>query len=110
VPNAAEKQGDFSQSNPACRPTPVDPLTGQPFPGNVIPANRISDAGYALLQLYPDANTSECINWVTALNVPTDWNQINARLGKKGFDVAKATAEWEARQERTAADAPEPPE
>jgi len=37
-------------------------------------------------------------------------DRISARLGKKGFDVAKATAEWEARQERTAADAPEPPE
>jgi len=35
-------------------------------------------------------------------------DQINARLSKKGFDVAKATAEWEARQERTASDAPQP--
>ena len=29
-------------------------------------------------------------------------DQINARLSKKGFDVAKATREWEARQEQEA--------
>jgi len=34
---AAERQGDFSASKTAIK----DPLTGQPFPGNQIPANRI---------------------------------------------------------------------
>jgi outer membrane receptor protein involved in Fe transport len=43
VPTAAERGGDFSQSVFQGRPvTIVDPLTGQPFPGNVIPAVRIS--------------------------------------------------------------------
>jgi hypothetical protein len=32
-------------------------------------------------------------------------NQINARLSSKGFDVAKATREWEARQTQTATQA-----
>ena len=30
VPTAAQLQGDFSQQDPACWSTPIDPLTGQP--------------------------------------------------------------------------------
>lgn len=87
VPTAAEKQGDFSQSNPDCSPIPNDPLTGQPFPGNVIPADRLGEAGSLILQLYPTANTpfgsisgAPCTNWVVAQAVPINWDQINARV------------------------------
>src|SRR5262249_14719731 len=38
MPTAAERAGDFSASVGVVR----DPLTGQPFSGNVIPADRIS--------------------------------------------------------------------
>ena len=31
----------------------MDPLTGQPFPGNIIPANRLSPNGLAFLNTYP---------------------------------------------------------
>ncbi len=82
VPTAAEKQGDFSQSDPACSPIPIDPLTGAPFPGNIIPADRLSEAGQLYLQLYPLPNASiagSCTNWVEALAVPINWDQINAR-------------------------------
>jgi hypothetical protein len=49
VPTAALRTGDLSLV-----PTPViDPLTGQPFPGNQIPANRISPSALALLQYIP---------------------------------------------------------
>ena len=92
VPTALEKQGDFSQSNPACSPIPVDPLTGQPFPGNKIPSNRLSAAGQLFIDLYPDANTtpgSGCTNWVEALSVPIDWEQINARLD---WEVTSSTS------------------
>ena len=83
VPTAAELAGDFSQSNPACSPIPTDPSTGQPFPGNVIPGDRISNAGQLYLQLYPQPNASlpgSCNNWVEALAVPIDWDQFNARV------------------------------
>ncbi len=83
VPTAAEKRGDFSQSNPACSSIPNDPSTGAPFPGNVIPADRLSDAGLLYLQLYPDPNASlpnSCNNWVEALAVPINWDQVNARV------------------------------
>ena len=86
VPTAAERAGDFS--GPAIagctNPTPVDPLTGQPFPGNRIPANRLSRGGQLYLQLYPLPNTTpgpgSCNNWVASLNSPINWRQENVRL------------------------------
>lgn len=86
VPTAAERAGDFSgPSIPGCTlATPNDPLTGAPFPGNRIPANRLSPGGQALLNLYPLPNTTpsagSCNNWVTSLNTPLNYRQENARL------------------------------
>ncbi|PYQ85127.1 MAG: TonB-dependent receptor, partial [Acidobacteria bacterium] len=59
VPTAAMRRGDFSEllnpSNPffGRARTIIDPLTGQPFPNNIIPASRISPNGQALLNTYP---------------------------------------------------------
>ncbi|HVD90843.1 MAG TPA: carboxypeptidase regulatory-like domain-containing protein [Vicinamibacterales bacterium] len=86
VPTAAEKAGDFSGSGIAgCSlPTPVDPLTGEAFPGDRIPADRLSPAGQAFMNLYPLPNATpaagSCNNWVTSLNTPLYWRQENARL------------------------------
>ena len=45
VPTAAERQGDFSALG-----TPIiDPTTGQPFPGNIIPSNRLNSVTQNLL-------------------------------------------------------------
>ena len=85
VPTAAEKVGDFS-GPPAsgCTPAPpTDPLTGERFPGDVIPADRISPAGLAYLRLYQLPNTapsSGCSNRVQAVPTPIRWDQINARV------------------------------
>jgi hypothetical protein len=73
VPSALERAGDFSQSRTADgRPITVyDPLTtrnenGQfvrdPFPGNVIPANRLDPVALALLQRVPLPNASGLTN------------------------------------------------
>ncbi len=51
VPDPAERNGIFS--NPV-----LDPLTGDPFSGNVIPQSRISPQARALLALYPLPNFS----------------------------------------------------
>jgi hypothetical protein len=58
VPNAAERNGDFSQAVSALgQPSQIfDPATGLPFPGNVIPQGRISPQAQALLNLYPQPN------------------------------------------------------
>jgi hypothetical protein len=52
VPTALERAGDFSASGLTVR----DPFTGLPFPGNVIPASRMSAAGVAAANLYPQPN------------------------------------------------------
>jgi hypothetical protein len=59
VPSAAMRAGNFSELlNPANtfygRAVAInDPLTGQPFPNNVIPANRLSQNGIGLLNAFP---------------------------------------------------------
>ena len=59
VPTAAMRNGDFSEllvgGNPFFATAQVirDPLTGQPFPGNIIPANRLSPNGIAMLRAFP---------------------------------------------------------
>jgi hypothetical protein len=74
VPTAAEKLGDFSGA--LTGPVPRDPLTGQPFPGNRIPQNRLSPAGLAILQVYPDPTTSASgDNWVAAPQQPINTRQ-----------------------------------
>jgi hypothetical protein len=53
VPTARERGGDFSQS--ATRPR--DPLTNLPFPGDLIPSNRLDSAALTIQDRYvPTAN------------------------------------------------------
>jgi hypothetical protein len=47
MPTTAELRGDFSARAPI-----NDPQTGQPFPGNVIPASRITTDGKAIANAY----------------------------------------------------------
>jgi hypothetical protein len=59
VPTERMRRGDFSEllsPNNGFYPGAQvvrDPLTGQPFPGNVIPSNRLSPNGLAMLNAYP---------------------------------------------------------
>jgi Carboxypeptidase regulatory-like domain/TonB-dependent Receptor Plug Domain len=56
VPTPLERAGDFSQSGV----TIYDPLTGQPFPGNRIPASRLDPVALRILQDYvPLANRTD---------------------------------------------------
>ena len=58
LPTALERNGDFSQTrvtNGNIQPL-IDPQTGQAFPGNVIPADRIHPVGQQLLNLLPLPN------------------------------------------------------
>ena len=47
MPTRAELSGNFS-----ARTAINDPLTGQPFPGNIIPSNRITTDGRAIANVY----------------------------------------------------------
>jgi hypothetical protein len=54
LPTAAERRGDFSQTRSGNSPVIIyDPLTRQPFPGNQIPANRISPIATKILSYVP---------------------------------------------------------
>jgi hypothetical protein len=48
VPTAAMRAGDFSGANFTIK----DPLTGQPFPGNVIPAGRLDSSAQKVMDFY----------------------------------------------------------
>jgi len=60
VPTLAEREGDFSQTTDGNgnRITIVNPVTRQPYPGNIIPRNEWFASGQAILKLYPEPNVS----------------------------------------------------
>jgi hypothetical protein len=88
VPTAAEKLGEFSGAltdprphDPAtCRPDPNDANVTicDPFSGNKIPTNRMSQVGLLLMKVYPDPNNPSDFlgqNWIAAPIAPTDTRQ-----------------------------------
>jgi len=61
TPTAMQRNGDFSETrdlNGALIPI-RDPLTAQPFPGNIVPKARINTLGQAILNFYPLPNYTE---------------------------------------------------
>jgi len=52
IPNAAQRAGNFS----GLGTTLIDPATGLPFPGNIIPTGRISPIAQYYLQFLPTPN------------------------------------------------------
>src|SRR5215471_6289981 len=56
MPTALEKAGDFSKTvtTTGVQVPIFDPTTQAVFPGNIIPANRISAQGQAMLNLFPN--------------------------------------------------------
>ena len=109
-PTAAERAGDFSRlTNSAGQPVTIyDPLTRQPFPGNVIPANRINAvaaaiAGYLPL---PDVDvdngtnnytrTAEIINNFQQEYTFKGEHKFNDRVALTGFYLYNRTDEPDA--------------
>ncbi len=93
VPTAAERMGDFSQTlNPFGKPLQiVDPSTGAPISGNMIPQSQISPQARALLRFYPLPN----FDGGTRFNyqIPMVYNdhednlqtRYNKTIGRKNF-------------------------
>lgn len=95
VPTAAEKVGNFSGPLTTTSGIAVrDPATCSvdangnliistcsPFPGNRIPANRLSPVGLAIAKIYPDPNFNVASgnNWVSAPLQPIDTRQDSIR-------------------------------
>jgi hypothetical protein len=77
VPTDAMRAGDFSGSGA----TLVNPLTGQPFPGNVIPSSELNPASLSLLRFFPAANLpgdSRNFHYVTTTGSASD--NVNLRV------------------------------
>lgn len=75
VPSQAFLSGNFS-----ALATPIrDPLTGQPFPGNVIPPGRFSKFANVLTPTIPAPNTAGANNYTVIRNFIDDANTASAR-------------------------------
>ncbi len=81
VPTALERAGDFSQS---LFGNPIDPFTGQPFIGGLIPTDRISSVGHAIAALYPLPNRNvQFQNFVSSPTQRDDNDSFDARLDQR---------------------------
>src|SRR5262249_16547156 len=111
VPSLLQRRGDFSQARDAFgRPVQiVDPLTGQPFPGNVIPAARISPQAAALLRSYPAPNLDAGgqFNFQNTAVVGTHQDAMQARFTKV-FDAGRNQLFGNVAFQRTTTDASDP--
>ncbi len=95
MPTQAERTGDFSQAvNALGQPlTIIDPNTGNPFPGNVIPQNRIAPQAAALLKFYPlpNFNPTAAYNYqiplVSIANTDNVQSRVNKMINTKNFLV-----------------------
>src|SRR5215831_13912852 len=80
VPTADQRAGNLSSltSDPI-----IDPTTGNPFAGNVIPANRISQTAQALLTSYyplPNNTSNSNANLFLQTPIPADTNGYDVRI------------------------------
>jgi hypothetical protein len=86
VPTAAQRAGDLSSlTDRLGRPIQlIDPLTGQPFAGNQIPASRLSPQAQALLNYYPQPNTDAegGVNFQAPIVVVTKIDQMQTRINQ----------------------------
>lgn len=126
VPSEKMFAGDFSEILPGT--VIYDPTTGQPFPGNVIPASRIDPISKGLLQYYHsstlpglsnnytqdnsqpfdrkgyvmrfDFNESSSSQWMGRYNWGDD-TQSNQGIGQAGSKIVTNYKQWGASNTRT---------
>jgi hypothetical protein len=97
VPNPQQLAGNFASSGlpaygtAACASAlgganpcmPIDPLTGQPFPGNIIPSSRFSNLATVTTKLFPAPNcfNASCLgNYHLSVGLPNDTDQQTYRM------------------------------
>jgi trimeric autotransporter adhesin len=89
MPTVLERAGDFSQTRDARGRGVqiVDPSTGLPFPGGVIPRDRISPQAAALLGYYPMPNVDgiDGYNYQTPLLTATKQDGVQTRFTQPPF-------------------------
>src|SRR5262249_40902823 len=105
VPTAAELTGNFQGvTRSGAQVTIKDPLTGQPFPNNIIPANRLDPAGLKLASYLPPAASqidtgssnfsmtdllpNKAYQWTTKID-----HHFNPSIAASGFILRQVTHE-----------------
>jgi hypothetical protein len=102
VPTAAELTGDFRGVTRSGRQVTItDPLTGQPFPNNVIPAGRLNPVGLKLASYLPPADRQVddgSSNFGMTDLLPNKANQFTVKVDHH-FNDAAAVSGFVLRQE-----------
>lgn len=90
VPTAKMRNGDFSELlDPAVsglsQPVIIyDPLTGVPFAGNIIPANRINPVGKAYLNVFPmPTGPGVTHNYLTHRQRQSKYNDFDGKIDQR---------------------------
>ncbi len=99
VPTQAMRNGDFSLEGV----TVIDPLTGKPFPGNRIPADRISPIAKSFLSLFPLPNAGasdvqHSANYVRNADADLDSHQYDVRVDHYLSQRQQFFARWTSKQ------------
>lgn len=90
APSAAEEQGNFSSFvQPNGTGIIYDPLTHQPFPGNIIPESRWDPTSKALLAYLPVANLPNGFYQFSTPAVTVNDNQVLARVDENISDTQR---------------------
>ena len=91
VPVPEMKQGDFSSLEAPI----VDPLTGEPFPGNQIPQSRLHPVAKNLFRVIPDPNSPDPDrNFVNNQPRVTNRDSYTFRFDYTGDDDAKSYVQY----------------
>jgi hypothetical protein len=80
VPTMLMRQGNFSEIDRPLR----NPLTGEPFPGNIIPASQLSPIALKLLEFYPEPNRTGTTPGVNNLQSQSATRDENDQLLVRG--------------------------
>jgi outer membrane receptor protein involved in Fe transport len=75
VPTVLEKMGNFSQD----AVKPINPATGLPFPGDMIPMTSWDPVAKNLLQFYPDPNVGTNL-FTSSPSAPNNQDSVLARI------------------------------
>ena len=92
VPTADERQGDFSNS---LLPPPLNPFTGQPFPGDRLPPFLLHPVGVALANLYPLPNRDVSFqNFVASPTLEDDVDHFDLKVDHNVTESSRLTARY----------------
>lgn len=93
VPTQDDRNGVLT--DPVLHPNPIiDPTTGQPFQGNIIPADRIDPIAANILKLAPGPNVPGFPNYVADTSTSRPFDQYNVRIDHNFGSFGRLFGRW----------------